>query len=181
MLVFTPINKYSCKIAFVFFTTLFSYSIRQRTWSHLNPPASTSLSDRRTFGLCAISEIQLLITLINFFADYFAARIGSSIAAKSKVNTFLHYFNFLFLTFFQQRFVEKLFFVFYKFIVFYKFWNFWTFRGLLRYCSQWRAFWTFWTFKLYINSFGVENKGLEPLTLCVQGRCSKPTELIPRF
>ena len=26
----------------------------------------------------------------------------------------------------------------------------------------------------------VENKGLEPLTLCVQGRCSKPTELIPR-
>ena len=29
------------------------------------------------------------------------------------------------------------------------------------------------------NSF-VENKGLEPLTPCVQGRCSKPTELIPR-
>ena len=27
----------------------------------------------------------------------------------------------------------------------------------------------------------VENKGLEPLTPCVQGRCSKPTELIPRF
>ena len=26
----------------------------------------------------------------------------------------------------------------------------------------------------------VENKGLEPLTPCVQGRCSKPTELIPR-
>ena len=26
----------------------------------------------------------------------------------------------------------------------------------------------------------MENKGLEPLTLCVQGRCSKPTELIPR-
>ena len=25
----------------------------------------------------------------------------------------------------------------------------------------------------------VENKGLEPLTPCVQGRCSKPTELIP--
>ena len=28
--------------------------------------------------------------------------------------------------------------------------------------------------------FSVENKGLEPLTPCVQGRCSKPTELIPR-
>ncbi len=27
----------------------------------------------------------------------------------------------------------------------------------------------------------VENKGLEPLTPCVQGRCSKPTELIPRI
>ena len=27
----------------------------------------------------------------------------------------------------------------------------------------------------------VENKGLEPLTPCVQGRCSKPTELIPHF
>ena len=27
--------------------------------------------------------------------------------------------------------------------------------------------------------FFVENKGLEPLTPCVQGRCSKPTELIP--
>ena len=27
----------------------------------------------------------------------------------------------------------------------------------------------------------VENKGLEPLTPCVQGRCSKPTELIPRL
>ena len=27
----------------------------------------------------------------------------------------------------------------------------------------------------------VENKGLEPLTPCVQGRCSKPTELIPRY
>ena len=26
----------------------------------------------------------------------------------------------------------------------------------------------------------VENKGLEPLTPCVQGRCSKPTELIPQ-
>ncbi len=25
----------------------------------------------------------------------------------------------------------------------------------------------------------MENKGLEPLTPCVQGRCSKPTELIP--
>ena len=25
----------------------------------------------------------------------------------------------------------------------------------------------------------VENKGVEPLTPCVQGRCSKPTELIP--
>ena len=29
-------------------------------------------------------------------------------------------------------------------------------------------------------SSAVENKGLEPLTPCVQGRCSKPTELIPR-
>ena len=27
----------------------------------------------------------------------------------------------------------------------------------------------------------VENKGVEPLTPCVQGRCSKPTELIPQF
>ncbi len=27
----------------------------------------------------------------------------------------------------------------------------------------------------------VENKGLEPLTPCVQGRCSKPTELIPQI
>ena len=27
----------------------------------------------------------------------------------------------------------------------------------------------------------MENKGLEPLTPCVQGRCSKPTELIPQF
>ncbi len=27
----------------------------------------------------------------------------------------------------------------------------------------------------------VENIGLEPMTPCVQGRCSKPTELIPRF
>ena len=26
----------------------------------------------------------------------------------------------------------------------------------------------------------VENKGLEPLTPCVQGRCSEPTELIPQ-
>ena len=26
----------------------------------------------------------------------------------------------------------------------------------------------------------VENIGLEPMTPCVQGRCSKPTELIPR-
>ena len=26
----------------------------------------------------------------------------------------------------------------------------------------------------------VENKGVEPLTPCLQGRCSKPTELIPR-
>ena len=26
----------------------------------------------------------------------------------------------------------------------------------------------------------VENKGVEPLTPCVQGRCSKPTELIPQ-
>ena len=31
-----------------------------------------------------------------------------------------------------------------------------------------------------VNS-SVENKGLEPLTPCVQGRCSKPTELIPRM
>ena len=30
------------------------------------------------------------------------------------------------------------------------------------------------------SCFPVENKGLEPLTPCVQGRCSKPTELIPR-
>ena len=29
--------------------------------------------------------------------------------------------------------------------------------------------------------FFVENKGLEPLTPCVQGRCSKPTELIPQY
>ena len=28
--------------------------------------------------------------------------------------------------------------------------------------------------------FLVENKGVEPLTPCLQGRCSKPTELIPR-
>jgi hypothetical protein len=28
--------------------------------------------------------------------------------------------------------------------------------------------------------FSVENIGLEPMTPCVQGRCSKPTELIPR-
>jgi hypothetical protein len=28
--------------------------------------------------------------------------------------------------------------------------------------------------------FLVENIGLEPMTPCVQGRCSKPTELIPR-
>ena len=28
--------------------------------------------------------------------------------------------------------------------------------------------------------FVVENIGLEPMTPCVQGRCSKPTELIPR-
>ena len=27
--------------------------------------------------------------------------------------------------------------------------------------------------------FSVENKGLEPLTPCLQGRCSKPSELIP--
>ena len=27
----------------------------------------------------------------------------------------------------------------------------------------------------------VENIGLEPMTPCVQGRCSKPTELIPRL
>ena len=27
----------------------------------------------------------------------------------------------------------------------------------------------------------VENIGLEPMTPCVQGRCSKPTELIPHF
>ena len=27
----------------------------------------------------------------------------------------------------------------------------------------------------------VENNGFEPLTPCVQGRCSKPTELIPHF
>ena len=27
----------------------------------------------------------------------------------------------------------------------------------------------------------VENIGLEPMTPCVQGRCSKPTELIPRY
>ena len=26
----------------------------------------------------------------------------------------------------------------------------------------------------------VENIGFEPMTPCVQGRCSKPTELIPR-
>ena len=32
-----------------------------------------------------------------------------------------------------------------------------------------------------LASFFVENKGLEPLTPCVQGRCSKPTELIPRM
>ncbi len=31
-----------------------------------------------------------------------------------------------------------------------------------------------------IYLLAVENKGLEPLTPCVQGRCSKPTELIPR-
>ena len=36
--------------------------------------------------------------------------------------------------------------------------------------------------KVYINfKTSVENKGLEPLTPCVQGRCSKPTELIPQF
>ncbi len=29
--------------------------------------------------------------------------------------------------------------------------------------------------------FLVENIGLEPMTPCVQGRCSKPTELIPRY
>jgi hypothetical protein len=33
----------------------------------------------------------------------------------------------------------------------------------------------------YLFLISVENKGLEPLTPCVQGRCSKPTELIPRF
>ena len=36
-------------------------------------------------------------------------------------------------------------------------------------------------FQLSILNSCVENKGLEPLTPCVQGRCSKPTELIPRF
>ena len=30
-------------------------------------------------------------------------------------------------------------------------------------------------------SLFVENIGLEPMTPCVQGRCSKPTELIPRY
>ena len=30
-----------------------------------------------------------------------------------------------------------------------------------------------------IPFFSVENKGLEPLTPCLQGRCSKPSELIP--
>ena len=30
-------------------------------------------------------------------------------------------------------------------------------------------------------SLFVENIGLEPMTPCVQGRCSKPTELIPRL
>ena len=34
--------------------------------------------------------------------------------------------------------------------------------------------------RLIFGAAGVENKGLEPLTPCVQGRCSKPTELIPR-
>ena len=33
----------------------------------------------------------------------------------------------------------------------------------------------------FFISISVENKGLEPLTPCVQGRCSKPTELIPQF
>ena len=35
-------------------------------------------------------------------------------------------------------------------------------------------------FSMSMIVFLVENKGLEPLTPCVQGRCSKPTELIPR-
>ena len=35
------------------------------------------------------------------------------------------------------------------------------------------------SFSLSMISFFVENKGFEPLTPCLQGRCSKPTELIP--
>ena len=53
--------------------------------------------------------------------------------------------------------------------------------GALRHRDSFLVFFVFPTCQRSLAfSDRVENKGLEPLTPCVQGRCSKPTELIPR-